>query len=67
MSGKMKFMPVVTRIKLNPEQAVLVCSCWNSRRAVSNARGTRRRTGICGASARTYPTYSTTAGSATRS
>jgi hypothetical protein len=29
MPRKPKFKPVITRIKLNPEQAVLVCDCWN--------------------------------------
>lgn len=29
MSRKMKFMPVITRIKLDPEQAVLSCGCPN--------------------------------------
>lgn len=29
MSVKPKFKPVVTRVKLNPEQAVLVCSCYS--------------------------------------
>lgn len=28
MSKKLKFKPAVTRIKLNPEQAVLACNCW---------------------------------------
>jgi len=28
MRNKPKFKPVVTRIKLNPEQAVLSCSCY---------------------------------------
>ncbi len=28
MSRKTKFRPVVTRVKLNPEQAVLACSCY---------------------------------------
>jgi len=27
---KKKFKPVITRVKLNPEQAVLQCSCWDS-------------------------------------
>lgn len=30
MSRKPKFKPEVTRIKLNPEQAVLQCACYNS-------------------------------------
>jgi len=27
---KMKFRPEITRVKLNPEQAVLSCSCYDS-------------------------------------
>jgi len=27
MSKKLKFKPVITRVKLNPEQAVLACVC----------------------------------------
>ena len=29
MSGKPKFKPEITRVKLNPEQAVLSCNCFN--------------------------------------
>lgn len=31
MSRKEKFQPRITRVRLNPEQAVLACSCygWN--------------------------------------
>lgn len=28
MPRKLKFKPVITRIKLNPEQAVLACECF---------------------------------------
>ncbi len=28
MPKKPKFRPKITRIKLNPEQAVLACTCW---------------------------------------
>ncbi len=28
MSKKSKFKPVITRVKLNPEQAVLSCDCY---------------------------------------
>ena len=28
MAQKLKFRPVVTRVKLNPEQAVLFCACF---------------------------------------
>jgi len=31
LSKKLKFKPEITRIKLNPEQAVLSCSCYNHR------------------------------------
>jgi hypothetical protein len=30
MSRKPKFRPEIRRIKLNPEQAVLTCSCYSS-------------------------------------
>lgn len=29
MAGKPKFKPEVTRIRLNPEQAILLCICYN--------------------------------------
>jgi hypothetical protein len=29
MAKKPKFKPVITRVKLNPEQAVLTCTCSN--------------------------------------
>ena len=59
MSSKMKFLPIVTKVKLNPEQAVVVCTCWGSGRAI-NAAGTRTRATVCGASARTNPLYNST-------
>jgi hypothetical protein len=30
MSKKMKFKPRITRVKLNPEQAVLTCDCYDT-------------------------------------
>jgi hypothetical protein len=30
MGIKPKFKPVITRVKLNPEQAVLSCDCYNT-------------------------------------
>jgi len=30
MVRKKKFKPVITRVKLNPEQAVLACDCYHS-------------------------------------
>jgi hypothetical protein len=32
MTQKPKFKPVVTRVKLNPEQAVLFCNCYRGAR-----------------------------------
>ncbi len=28
--SKPKFKPIITRVKLNPEQAVLQCTCYNT-------------------------------------
>ena len=42
--NKPKFHPIVTLVKLNPEQAVLACSCYNVNRAntlATNAAGAR--------------------------
>jgi len=30
MPRKLKFRPVITRVKLNPEQAVLACACYDN-------------------------------------
>lgn len=32
MSKKPKFKPEITRVKLNPEQAVLTCDCYDQTR-----------------------------------
>lgn len=39
MPRKPKFRPVITRIKLNPEQAVLSCNCygWGHQTAVAGS------------------------------
>lgn len=66
MSQKMKFNPIVTRIKLNPEQAVLLCTCFSSGRAISTAGG-RTSTTVCGRSVRENPRYNKTETSASRS
>lgn len=29
MKKKKRFRPTITRVKLNPEQAVLTCACYN--------------------------------------
>ena len=44
--NKPKFNPIVTRVKLNPEQAVLACSCYNSNRAYSTT-SRNNRAAIC--------------------
>ena len=35
MSKKPKFKPVITRVKLNPEQAVLACNCYSAGQRIS--------------------------------
>jgi hypothetical protein len=37
MYKKEKFKPVITRVKLNPEQAVLQCPCWDVSRILTTA------------------------------
>jgi hypothetical protein len=50
---KPKFNPIVTRVKLNPEQAVLACSCFNTRNAATVNRNTSIRS-ICQSGASTF-------------
>ncbi len=46
MAEKIRFKPVITRIKLNPEQAVLGCTCYS--RSQSQGAGTSgRRSSTC--------------------
>lgn len=51
MTKKARFKPVITRVKLNPEQAVLVCDCFNAglkyTRGVSTAFGFTDYYGAC--------------------
>lgn len=54
MSRKPKFKPVITRVKLNPEQAVLACDCYDgsvARRASASltvcVARTRNTTSTC--------------------
>ena len=49
MKAKPKFNPVVTRIKLNPEQAVLACSCYANRKVCNNmgGPGAQPRSNVC--------------------
>ncbi len=41
MSRKPKFNPEITRVKLNPEQAVLLCTCYTG-----HVEGTTRPTSV---------------------
>jgi len=45
-SRKLKFDPEITMVKLNPEQAVLTCTCYMSRRQGTRTNSTLRAT-IC--------------------
>ena len=65
MRQKLKFKPVISRIKLNPEQAVLSCSCYGNSLVIRATGRTSNRNTICGTGGthgirRTYPTYSGT-------
>jgi len=62
MSGKLKFNPQITQIKLNPEQAVLACSCWSGGRALSST-GTRAATTCISNTRNTSAAYRSTAAS----
>lgn len=46
MSKKAKFKPLITRIKLNPEQTVLACNCYDQGRLVSSNQ-TAGSTSVC--------------------
>lgn len=68
MRQKPEFKPVITRIKLNPEQAVLSCACFGRGLYVARAGTTRTAAAnsLCGSgsrgSRRSWPTtYSSTA------
>jgi hypothetical protein len=58
--SKPKFNPIVTRVKLNPEQAVLACSCYNANlyNTVANNRTSIRS--VCVRSSCTYVCNRTT-------
>jgi hypothetical protein len=45
--NKPKFDPIVTRVKLNPEQAVLACSCYSANRANNVASNRTTLASIC--------------------
>ncbi len=50
--SKPKFDPIITRIKLNPEQAVLACTCWSGRRKGTTTTN-RTTTTVCRSNTRT--------------
>lgn len=52
MAEKNKFKPEVTRIRLNPEQAVLICLCYNTSRQVSMRSCTTKQFTTCDAEAK---------------
>lgn len=39
MSKKPKFNPEITRVKLNPEQAVLTCTCFDANKRQGGTHG----------------------------
>jgi hypothetical protein len=47
MATKPAFNPQVTRIELNPEQAVLTCSCFHCARAYNASRTGTARATVC--------------------
>ncbi len=70
MSHKPKFHPVVTRIRLNPEQAVLQCTCFDVDRRIlepllfpESAPGACRGSGFGKAKLGGYRNEATTAAS----
>ena len=50
MSRKPKFRPIITRVKLNPEQAVLACGCYSGGRL--GTKGPSAGSGFCVADTR---------------
>lgn len=61
--SKPKFDPIITRIKLNPEQAILACTCWSGRRK-GTVTTNRTTTVVCRTNTRTKVCYNTTSASA---
>lgn len=49
MLKKSAFNPEITRIKLNPEQAVLTCTCFASR-LMNTVQDRNKRNSVCQAS-----------------
>ncbi len=57
---KKKFRPVITRVKLNPEQAVLSCACYNQFNQVSSFTFNSSNADACSGKSVTFntPNYS---------
>lgn len=47
MAKKMKFKPEVTRIRLNPEQAITICMCYNVGRSQTLRSCSGKQTTVC--------------------
>lgn len=47
MPRKPKFRPVITRVKLNPEQAVLACACYDKSTLNQNSTNKAGTVYIC--------------------
>lgn len=47
---KKRFKPVITRVKLNPEQAVLQCDCWTGSGYITEDNSGDYTGGVCSAS-----------------
>jgi len=65
MSTKLRFKPEITQIKLNPEQAVLACTCWSGKKG--NRTTTTSYLGVCVGNKRTVTNASTTTANAAKS
>jgi hypothetical protein len=59
MDKKKSFKPVITKIALDPEQAVLTCTCWLSG-YIPRTGTANRAANVCTSRARTTAAYSRT-------
>lgn len=48
MSRKPKFNPEITRVKLNPEQAVLSCTCFDANKLEGGTHGSATQVCLIG-------------------
>lgn len=61
MTQRPRFKPLITKIKLNPEQAVLACSCWNTNLYLRST-GTNRTVATCIQNSRSTSAYARSTG-----